>query len=88
MNLRKGDVFRHELPGGGGWGDPLDRDPVSVLSDVRNEYISVKGANSDYGVVVDSATWTVDLEATRNVRKSRRKSRGDISTSVINWEEE
>ena len=88
MYLRRGDVFRHELPGGGGWGDPLDRDPASVLNDVRNEYISVKGANRDYGIVIDSSTWTVDLVATRNLRESRRRSRGEMPTSVINWEDE
>ena len=88
MHLRRGDVFRHELPGGGGWGDPLDRDPSNVLNDVRNEYISVEGANRDYGVVIDSSTWTVDLVATRNLRESRRRSRGEMPTSVINWEDE
>ncbi len=88
MHLRRGDVFRHELPGGGGWGDPLDRDPSNVLSDVRNEYISVDGANRDYGVVIDTSTWIVDLVATQNLRKSRRRSRGETPVSVINWEDE
>jgi len=88
MHLRRGDVFRHELPGGGGWGDPLDRDPSNVLNDVRNEYISVEGANRDYGVVIDSSTWTVDLVATRNLRESRRRSRGEMPLPVINWEDE
>ena len=88
MHLRRGDVFRHELPGGGGWGDPLDRDPSNVLNDARNEYISVEGANRDYGVVIDSSTWTVDLVATRNLRESRRRSRGEKPLPVINWEDE
>ena len=87
MHLRRGDVFRHELPGGGGWGDPLDRDPSNVLSDVRNEYISVDGANRDYGVVIDTSTWIVDLVATQNLRESRRRSRGETPVSVINWED-
>ena len=87
MDLRRGDVFRHELPGGGGWGDPLDRDPSNVLSDVRNEYISVDGANRDYGVVIDTSTWIVDLVATQNLRESRRRSRGETPVSVINWED-
>ena len=88
MHLRRGDVFRHELPGGGGWGDPLDRDPSNVLNDARNEYISVEGANRDYGVVIDNSTWTVDLVATRNLRESRRHSRGEKPLPVINWEDE
>ena len=64
MNLQRGDVFLHELPGGGGWGDPLERDPDRVLEDARNEYVSVEGAACDYGVVV------------RN-RGLDRRSRGD-----------
>ena len=87
MHLHRGDVFRHELPGGGGWGDPLDRDPTSVLSDVRNEYISVDGANRDYGVVIDTSTWIVDVVATQNLRKSRRRSRGDAIPPTVTWEE-
>lgn len=39
-------------PGGGGYGDPLTRDPTQVLEDVVNGYISVEAAERDYGVVV------------------------------------
>src|SRR5580692_445969 len=41
MNMKKGDLFRHEVAGGGGWGDPLERDPALVLKDVRNEFVSL-----------------------------------------------
>ena len=34
MIIRRGEVFRHELAGAGGWGDPLERDPEAVLKDV------------------------------------------------------
>ena len=87
MYLRRGDVFRLELPGGGGWGDPLDRDPASVLNDVRNEYISVEGANRDYGVVIDTSTWNVELAATQNLRESRRRLRGEAIAPTVTWEE-
>ena len=40
MTMRRGDVFRHDQPGPGGWGDPLERDPARVLRDVRNELVS------------------------------------------------
>ena len=40
MTIKRGDVFRHVLAGGGGWGDPLERDPAAVLRDVRNEFLS------------------------------------------------
>jgi N-methylhydantoinase B len=65
MNIKKGDVFRHVLAGGGGHGDPLERDPNAVLRDVRNEMLSPGKAAADYGVVIDTATWTVDAAATR-----------------------
>ena len=75
------------MPGGGGWGDPLDRDPTSVLNDVRNEYISVEGANRDYGVVIDTLTWNIELEATQNLRESRRRLRGEAIPPIVTWEE-
>jgi N-methylhydantoinase B len=65
MNIKKGDVFRHVLAGGGGYGDPLEREPAAVLRDVRNEVLSPATAAADYGVVIDTATWTVDAAATR-----------------------
>jgi N-methylhydantoinase B len=76
MTMRKGDVFVHEQPGPGGWGDPLERDPARVLRDVTNELVSVESARDDYGVVVDPATLTVDQAATARRRAELRSSRG------------
>lgn len=45
-------VSRVITNGGGGWGKPLEREPDRVLADVRNDYISIERALSDYGVVV------------------------------------
>src|SRR5215471_10895048 len=50
--LQAGDVFRLDTPGGGGYGDPLARDPVRVLDDVRQGDVSIKAAAERYGVVV------------------------------------
>ena len=50
--LASGELYHHVQAGGGGWGDPLDRDPERVLADVRNEKVSVEAARSQYGVVV------------------------------------
>ncbi len=47
-----GSTFRYQTNGGGGWGDPLRRDPRKVLADVRDEYVSIEAAARDYGVVV------------------------------------
>ena len=52
VQLRRGDVFRHVMASGGGYGDPLDRDPDAVLHDVREETLSVGQAEQDYGVVI------------------------------------
>jgi N-methylhydantoinase B len=72
MNIARGDVFRHELAGGGGWGDPYKRDPRAVLQDVRNELVSVGAAREEYGVAVDAETWTVDLAVTETLRAEHK----------------
>jgi N-methylhydantoinase B len=65
------DVFRYVTNGGGGWGSALDREPERVLRDVRDEYITIEAAASEYGVIVvgdpheDPEGLTVDEEATR-----------------------
>ena len=41
------------LPGGGGYGDPFERDPEAVLWDVIEGYVSIEGARRDYGVVIE-----------------------------------
>ncbi|MCB1744128.1 MAG: hydantoinase B/oxoprolinase family protein [Gammaproteobacteria bacterium] len=84
MTIHRGDVFRHELAGGGGWGDPLDRDPQAVLRDVRNEYVSVASARDDYGVVLDVSARAVDDHATEQQRARLRASR--VPVPEICWE--
>lgn len=74
ITIRRGDVFRHVLAGGGGWGDPLERDPLLVLRDVRNELLSVAKAAADYGVVI--ADGMVDEAATERRRAELRARRG------------
>jgi N-methylhydantoinase B len=76
MTIRRGEVFRHVLAGGGGWGDPLERDPARVLRDVRNELLSVAKAEADYGVVIDSGAGTIDAAATERLRAELRARRG------------
>ncbi|MDP6389799.1 MAG: hydantoinase B/oxoprolinase family protein [Alphaproteobacteria bacterium] len=76
MDIKRGDVFRHEMAGAGGWGDPLDRDTWRVLRDVRNEMIGNETACRDYGVVIDTDTMTVDEQATENLRAEMRARRG------------
>src|ERR1700759_4646319 len=80
MTIKKGDIFRHVLAGAGGWGDPLERDPAAVLKDVRNELLSPAKALADYGAVIDTAKWTVDLAATALRREDIRRARGWTET--------
>jgi N-methylhydantoinase B len=87
MTIRRGEVFRHELAGAGGWGDPLERDPEAVLKDVRNELVSLFAAASDYGVVIDPHNWTVDAAATQRLRADIRAARGWSEVPKVLWEE-
>jgi N-methylhydantoinase B len=87
MTIRKGDVFRHVLAGGGGWGDPLERDAQAVLRDVRNEYISAARARADYGVIVDTVAWRVDEAATKKLRAEIRTARGWREVPKVQWRE-
>ena len=74
--LRRGDVFRHELSGGGGYGDPLERDPESVLRDVVEEKVTPGHAKREYGVVIvesgDDGARVLDLPATEDLRRRMR----------------
>ncbi len=62
--LQTGQRVSLKLPGGGGFGNPLERDPARVLADVKQGYVSVAQAANNYGVVIDPATMTVDEAAT------------------------
>jgi N-methylhydantoinase B len=77
-----GAVFRYQTNAGGGWGDPLQRDPARVMRDVRDEYVSVEGARREYGVVVigdpldDPEGLRIDEAATAALRAGRSASGG------------
>jgi len=66
--FRDGQAFRHTTAGGGGYGDPFERDPDRVLADVRNGKVSVEAARRDYGVIVLPDPWRIDAEATARAR--------------------
>jgi N-methylhydantoinase B len=73
-----GDLWRVETTGGGGWGDPLEREPALVRLDVVRGVVSPERARADYGVVLEPAEdgdWTVDLAATAALRAELRASR-------------
>jgi len=68
--LNPGDILRVNMNAGGGYGDPLERDPELVLGDVLDGCVSVAGARQDYGVVINGEV--VDYDATAKLRKERR----------------
>ena len=68
--LNRGDVFRHIMAGGGGYGDPLKRTPELVLKDVIEEKVTIAGARDDYGVVIikKAEEFIIDSIATKKLR--------------------
>jgi N-methylhydantoinase B len=73
--LRRGDVFRHTMAGGGGYGDPLARDVRAVLEDVLDDKVSPGHARAAYGVVLAPDSAAVDAEATAALRARMRAAR-------------
>lgn len=70
-SIKPGERARFINPGGGGYGDPFQREIDEVLLDIRNGIISIEGAKADYGVVVtDADALTVDGDATTKLRNS------------------
>jgi N-methylhydantoinase B len=70
VKICRGQRVRLETPGGGGWGDPLERDPALVARDVRLGYVSAVSAETDYRVAV-TAEGEVDVAGTRALRAGR-----------------
>jgi len=75
IHMKAGDRFKLEQSGGGGYGDPLTRDPTLVLDDALNGYVSIEKAAEEYGVIIDPDRLTIDHEATRQLRQ-RPQRRG------------
>ncbi len=80
--LHSGDVFSRPTAGGGGYGDPLRRDPEKVRADVIDGYVSLIRAARDYGVVLrtidaDLGEYEIDHAATEEARAVQRRQRKD-----------
>ncbi len=86
IDLKPGQVVHLNTPGGGGYGEPFDRDAERVRQDVIEGYVSAEAAARDYGVVVRfmgkddemvrlPEQWVIDEEATKELRK-RMKAEG------------
>jgi N-methylhydantoinase B len=70
LDLKSDDVlFEFSAPGGGGFGDPLKREPGLVLQDVKQRYVSSELAREAYGVVIDPEKLEVDVQQTNSLRE-------------------
>ncbi|MFX3653927.1 MAG: hydantoinase B/oxoprolinase family protein [Paracoccaceae bacterium] len=80
LPMKTGDVFSRPTAGGGGYGDPLERDPAAVLEDVIDDYVSVERAAKDYGVIIrpvdpEMLSYEIDEAETAKARAAIRASR-------------
>jgi N-methylhydantoinase B len=82
--LKNGDVLYMRVASGGGYGDPLERDPDLVRKDVTNSIVSLDAAREIYGVVLQEPGLRLDLEATRQLRaEMRRRELEKASESAV-----
>jgi N-methylhydantoinase B len=80
-DLGADDVYYTHWQGGGGYGDPLLRDPAAVAADVVAHKVSRQGAEEVYGVVLDERG-SADPGATTTRRKALRRSRAGLDEEV------
>jgi 5-oxoprolinase (ATP-hydrolysing) len=71
FRLKAGETLEITVPNSGGYGDPIERDPGLVLSDVLDGFTSIELAERHYAVVIDAETMAVDTEATQRARTER-----------------
>ena len=81
-----GDVFGRATAGGGGMGDPLEREPEAVMRDVEDDYVTLERAKKDYGVVLDVID--VDLAKFEVNREATKAARAEIAAVRRAWLEE
>jgi N-methylhydantoinase B len=75
VRVRAGDRIIFRTAGGGGWGDPLERDPQRTRNDVARKLMSATKAREEYGVVLAGDRLEVDRKATDELRDSMRRNR-------------
>lgn len=74
--MTRDELLRVEMPGSGGYGNPLERDAAAVAEDIRQKKITPERAESVYGVVVNLSDFTVDFDATAKRRSGACKPEG------------
>jgi len=76
--VKAGDTVLLATPGGGGWGDPLERTLEEVRIDVVRRLVSPRSARDHYGVAIDPVTFVIDAEATERLRRQIAAERGAV----------
>ena len=79
--LRRGDIVVMRSSGGGGFGDPLEREPSRVLEDIAEGRLSVEAARLVYGVVAE--TGAIDIEATTALRAGMKADRQRLTADPV-----
>jgi N-methylhydantoinase B len=82
FRVRDGESWVALSTGGGGYGDPLERDPARVQTDVRHGFVSLGAARREYGVVLHAQTLEIDHAATAALRTRLAAERGDPAPIV------
>lgn len=83
LSVKAGDEVLLKTPGGGGWGNPLLRDPEAVKRDVANGLLSVHAAAEQYGVVLNKPG--IDAVATKALRQTRQTATSSVGVARENW---
>ncbi len=78
VRVEDGDRIVFRTAGGGGWGDPLEREPSKVRNDVARKLASAEAARENYGVVLLGKRHDLDARATEELRESMRRNRGPL----------
>jgi N-methylhydantoinase B len=84
FRIGQGDVFAYSFQGGGGYGDPLQRDPARVVKDVREGYLSAQSAAELYGVVLDNGPAEMTIAADRHFHCG---CGADLGPADRNWKD-
>jgi len=89
--MKEYDLYEHHWLGGGGLGDPIDRDPKSIANDLSLNYTKPIAAEKVYGISAqkdENNTWKIDYEKTKELRKNIRKERLKRSIPFEDWRDE
>ena len=80
VKVKPGDRVIFITAGGGGWGDPMEREPIKVRNDVARGLVTLEKAREDYGVVLEGPRFGIDTKTTEALRDHIRHSRPPLET--------